>query len=364
MKRFTLTGTPDEALRKLLGRLLEEGRIGGVFALTEVSPQRYSYALVTDPGLVDRIAPTLPLMPASGGKLVSQLTMLEPVPDPVAVVLRPCELRALLELVKLEQARLDNLLLISFTCGGVVPTRTVRDDFEAAVSESSRALVDADVPERLRDTCRVCERFIPSGADLTLELVGRDSSKTTLVTAGTDRGAELLDGVEPGSDDEPDTAARERLRTQRREQRDSVFGRFSPGELGIEGLVSLFGRCINCHACGSACPVCYCISCAFESADSETTPSGAAAELARRGATRLPSGTVLYQVGRMLHVGTACVGCGMCSDACPADIPVAALFTRVAGRVQELFGYVAGRSLDEKLPTKTFETDELGEIGV
>ena len=45
----------------------------------------------------------------------------------VAVILRPCELRALHELAKLKQAKLENLLLISFECAGVYPYATRLD---------------------------------------------------------------------------------------------------------------------------------------------------------------------------------------------------------------------------------------------
>ena len=363
MKRFRVEGNPDTAVKKLLSFLMEKGRIKGAFVLAEVNPGKFAYTLITDPGLLDRAAPTVPLMPANGGRMISRLTMLEPSPEPIAVVLRPCELRALFELVKLEQARLDNLLLISCTCGGVVPTRSVLGGVEPVFEKHRDALESGVAWDGLRDTCKVCAEFVPKGADVTLTLLGKDTRQSTDMLAGTEKGGQFLDGLGPSDEGELDPAAFEQVDEDRANHKPSVFDRFSPESLGIPGLISLFGRCINCHACSNACPVCYCNTCHFESADAEKQPRAVEDELNLRGGLRVPVGTIYYHIGRMLHVSIRCVGCGMCSDACPVDIPVASIFTRLAGNVQGMFDYVAGRDAGEKSPTSTFETEELQEIG-
>lgn len=363
MKRYSVAGSPDEAVRKLLRFLFENGRIKGAFVLTEITPGRYAYGLVTDVKLLDKAVPTVPVMPANAGKMVSRLTMLEPVSLPVAVVLRPCELRSLFELVKLEQARLENLLLVSFSCGGVLPTREVWQGLDTGLEKYHRAVKTGEVWEELRDTCRVCGNFVPQRADITLELIGSESRESTMMTAESEKGVQFIDGLVSPTDVEPDSEAVDKLKAARAEQEPDVFGQFEPEEFGMAGLLSVFGRCINCHACSKACPVCYCISCHFEARESEFSPMTLEAELNQRGGMRLPVGTVYYQVGRMLHVSMSCVGCGMCSDVCPVDIPVATVFARLAGKVQGVFEYVAGRDVEEKIPSTTFKIDELTEIG-
>lgn len=364
MKAWRVPGTADEAARKLLDFLVGQGRVRAAFTLAETSPGRYACSLITDRGLLGRAAPTVPVMPANGGKMVSRLTLLGPVPGPVAVVLRPCELRALVELGKLEQARLDDLLLVSFTCAGVAPTRDLYRE-PGPLLERHRAAAAAGANwDGMRDTCRACELFEPAGADITLELVGGTDAATVLA-ARTPKGEQFLEGFAFAEEAEDPPAAEPvgRLARERAGQRPVVLDRYAPGKLGLAGLVALFGRCINCHACSKACPACYCSACHFESADAEQRPDETGDELARRGAVRVPPGTVHYHVGRMLHVGMTCVGCGMCSDACPVDIPVATVFTRLAGSVQGMFDYVAGRDAAERIPTTTFETEELEEIG-
>jgi formate dehydrogenase subunit beta len=78
---------------------------------------------------------------------------------------------------------------------------------------------------------------------------------------------------------------------------------------------------------------------------------------------RLPSDTLLFHLTRMLHMAHACVGCGMCSDACPVGIPVADLFRAVGQCVQQGFGYLPGRDPDEPMIIAEFREDELGGLG-
>jgi len=44
------------------------------------------------------------------------------------------------------------------------------------------------------------------------------------------------------------------------------------------------------------------------------------------------------------------------------SIPVAQVFSLVADRNQEAFGYVPGRSLDEPLPLRVYEEEEFEEV--
>lgn len=343
--------------------LLENKKVSSIFALSKVHNNNYAYTLITDKELLKNITPTFPLMPANAGKMISRLTMIEAVKSPVAVVLRPCELRALFELVKLEQAKLDNLLFISFTCGGVFPIKTKKDSVENALKNYwTNAKTGEDLQE-LRECCRICENFVPDNADIILQLAGKDIDNGTSVLMKTEKGAGFLNGMsEQFSEESLESTALDTIGEIRKEKKQKIFADLKTEDFGIEGLVNIFGRCINCHACSKVCPVCYCKLCYFESADNDAGPSIFEIELKKRSALRIPADTVLYHLGRMTHIGFTCVGCGMCSDVCPTNIPIATIFTKVSERVQKAFEYIPGKDLEEKVPVSVFEMKELEDV--
>ncbi len=78
----------------------------------------------------------------------------------------------------------------------------------------------------------------------------------------------------------------------------------------------------------------------------------------------MPTDTLLFHLTRLNHMVMSCVGCGLCQEACPNDIPLLRIFRLVGKRVQEVFEYVPGRSLEEELPLSVFREDELGEVGI
>jgi formate dehydrogenase (coenzyme F420) beta subunit len=129
------------------------------------------------------------------------------------------------------------------------------------------------------------------------------------------------------------------------------------------GLGSLFATCIRCHNCMTACPICYCKTCLFKSASFDHKPEQYLNAAKRKGALRMLSDTMLFQVTRMNHMSTSCVSCGMCTSACPSDIPVGAIFSAVGEQVQTAFGYQPGRDLAEPLPLVTFHESEWTEVG-
>jgi formate dehydrogenase subunit beta len=75
------------------------------------------------------------------------------------------------------------------------------------------------------------------------------------------------------------------------------------------------------------------------------------------------SDTLLFQITRLNHMATSCVGCGLCTSVCPSDIAVGTVFRALGARVQALFDYHPGRSLEEPAPVQEFREDELMTLG-
>ena len=128
-------------------------------------------------------------------------------------------------------------------------------------------------------------------------------------------------------------------------------------------MIDVFGRCIGCHACSRVCPICYCVLCDFESSTYDYDNTIMEQELSRKGGLRLPSDTILYQIGRLSHMSFSCIGCGQCTEVCPADIPVSVIFRKCGEKVAEIFEYIPGRDVNEQVPVTIFKEEEFKEIG-
>jgi ferredoxin len=92
-----------------------------------------------------------------------------------------------------------------------------------------------------------------------------------------------------------------------------------------------FQKCIKCYGCRDICPVCFCTECSLEHKDLIGTGS-------------LPPEVPIFHLVRAVHMAGRCVDCGLCEEACPADIPLRLLYRKVNDIVTELFDYRTGVS--------------------
>jgi len=163
----------EKGLKELLRFLLEDGRVKGVVALRKTGEDgAISYSLITNADHIESTLPLFPLMPVNLGKQLSLLTLMEPATHPIAVVLRPCELRAFVELVKRNQGSLENFLFISSTCGGVYPLKmAVAEDIDKQLAQYWEAVEQGEAIPDIRPACKACTYFVPYTADITLSLL-------------------------------------------------------------------------------------------------------------------------------------------------------------------------------------------------
>jgi formate dehydrogenase subunit beta len=327
--------------------------------------------LVTDPDQLDGVDPLAPVFPMTSAKLVSRLTR-KPMGGKVVAVMRSCELRAFIELVKLKQGSIDELVVLGIDCMGTYRTgdylgmvgengkdATVKF-YKNVLSGGATALDGID----LTSTCKACEHPVPTGADINIGLFGVDTNDHLLAQAQTPEGEELLNSLGlPGADEPPgrkDAVAS--LVSERTAFRDKMFEETAEATNSIDKLTNYLASCINCYNCRVACPVCYCKECVFVTDVFNHEPSQYLRWANRKGILKMPTDTVFYHITRLAHMSTACIGCGQCSNACPNDIPVMELFRSVSYGTQKAFEYEAGRSIEDEPPLSVFREDELTDV--
>jgi formate dehydrogenase subunit beta len=363
-KALKLNKGAEEGVREFLRFLLESGKVKGVFTLSKVGESGgVAYSLITNPAALKEALPLFPLMPVNAAKVLSRLTLVEPATQPVAAVVRPCELRALTELIKRKQGNLDNLLLISSTCGGVYPLKmSVTGNTEEKLPSYWKAIKKAEIASDIRPACAGCEYFVPYNADITFALIGnKDVDKQCVIHLNTDKGEQSADGFAGDSaEGEVESEIVESYRSKKRAKKQELFD-----ELGVnEGfdIRKLFEKCIGCRNCSKVCPACYCWVCFFDSGGDKHEPNYYETELERNGYGQVLPTPIFYQLVRLFHVSLSCVGCGLCADVCPVNIPLWAVALKTGEPVQEAFGYLPGRDLKEGLPITAFKPEEFAAV--
>lgn len=355
------------AVRGFLARLLESGTLQAIYVPLEDGSGAVLPALVTDPARLTLANPLAPVMPINGARAVSALTG-KKAPGRIGAVLRPCEIRALIELVKLQQASLEDLTLIGIDCPGTfeVPRYMERrsqpgaglEEILGAAREGRDPGADGLV---LRTACRTCLHPTPDQAGIRLELFGLDPAPGLAIEMPDDLATQLGYASASSAGERP--AAVEKVVAAHQAAREKELAGIHAQMSANGGLPSLFNTCIRCHNCMTACPICYCKTCLFKSASFDHKPEHYLSMAERRGALRMLSDALLFQLTRMNHMSASCVSCGMCTSACPSEIPVGLIFSAVGSQVQAAFGYEPGRSLEDPLPLVTFQANEWTEVG-
>lgn len=327
--------------------------------------------LVSDPAKLAAADPLAPAFPLNAARLAARLTR-HAAGGRIAAVLRPCEIRALVELVKLKQASTEDLLLIGIDCLGAFTNRefaryTAKTGAEATTAFYRRILSEDQRPPDdfdLAPACRVCEHPVAEGADIVIGLYGAAPGGPLWAEARTPKGEALLEKLGPAAAEAPvrrEDALAE-LIAARSARRDEMFAATHRQTDSLEKLSAYLAACVNCYNCRVACPVCYCRECVFVTDVFDHEPFQYLKWAHRKGAVKMPTDTIFFHLTRLAHISTACVGCGQCSNACPNDIAVMELFRSVSHRTQAAFEYEAGRSLDEPPPLAVFKEDEFGEV--
>ncbi len=340
-------GTVHDFIRKIWLATNLDGMLVTMSGADEIdaSPQ-----FITDVSTVDQINPFKPLMEINAARLIPGLIADHP-DSKIGTVLRPCELRALIEMKKHSSFKVDNLLTISVDCLGTLPADEYQwrlermkknlpgqgsGDIESADDLSNEALKFARqggiVPYRYRSACQVCTSPAAEHADINIQILGLPVRQQILVLF-SDPAVELSLHIETLVDGNANQALilqHDRVVTRMSERHLRTMERIKDG-LGellpadVEAVIGQLENCGECQSCMNVCPIC--------SVDRPVRASDGH-----------------YDRSTVMRWLVSCAGCGMCEQACPNHLPISTVFAHIRQQLDQEWEYVPGRSMDEALP--------------
>jgi coenzyme F420-reducing hydrogenase delta subunit/ferredoxin len=210
-------------------------------------------------------------------------------PKPIAVIVKPCDSRAINVLLAENQFSREQVHVIGVVCDGIQDAARGFNAGPVTPMEQTRQPI-------LQSRCRECADRVPVVYD-------------TLI------------GEAPKTRSQPAPISSPAL---------TQIQNMPPAER-LEYWLSQFDRCIRCYACRQACPMCDCPTCLYERDDSMWTGMGIGLNEKRA-----------FHLGRAYHLAGRCIGCNECERVCPMEIPISLLNMHLAQEVRQAFGYRPG----------------------
>jgi len=211
----------------------------------------------------------------------------------IGIVVKGCDLKALVGLIGESQLKREGLYLIGVPCAGVLAS-TVQPD--------TQLTADTIAPK-----CTECDAHLPTGCD-------------------------FLPNQAPVTPELEKKYAAEIARLEA----------LTPKERWAY-LKEQFAKCIKCYACRQVCPFCFCEQCLCDRNKPQMVES-----------TPRPAGNTAWHIVRAMHLAGRCAGCAECERVCPMDIPLNLLNRKMAKELKELYDYEAGFEVKEQGPLNSY----------
>ena len=333
-------GDPLGALRYFVRTIWEQSNLDGMLVPTDsLLSGKVEPRILKNPSLLDQVNPFKPLMSINAAKWIPEIINRRQ-HSKLGAILRPCEVRALIEMSKRHsKPLLDKLLTINIDCLGTYPA----DEFlwRADRKGSSEKLTHETLQfakqggllaYRYRSACQLCISPNSDHADLNIGILGLPIRQFILITTkqGVPRKKYNLEVITDGPAPFELVDQRQKLIAKLVERNHRTNERVTQGlaevlPKNIEALVDHLEGCGDCQACLDACPIC-------------------SIEYPRRGDDNR------YLTSDIMRWMISCAGCGMCEQTCPQHQPLSIIFGHIRRQLAEEFDYTSGVSTDHPLP--------------
>jgi len=239
----------------------------------------------------------------------------------IGVVVKGCDSRSIVALMKENQIDRDKLYIIGVPCSGMIDRKKVADIVEG------KEIVEAE--------CK----------DDSLVLKGRGFEKTVNIADVLHRSCAACSHKNPVIYDE---MVAEPVAEQNEDYSDIAEFEAKPVAERRAYLAKELSKCIRCYACRNACPMCYCEQCFVDC----STP-----EWVGKSASDVQD-NLLFQAVRVFHGAGRCTDCGACERACPMGVNLRILTRKLVKDAKELFDTEAGVNMEDKPALSTFNADD------
>ncbi|MHA1856072.1 MAG: Coenzyme F420 hydrogenase/dehydrogenase, beta subunit C-terminal domain [Promethearchaeota archaeon] len=354
--RFLITKSDFQLLLK---HLLKEKIVDKILSGEE---KRKHFAIipkfVSDPAKIDNFPLSQLLTYGYSRTDSASNTMLhtkESLKNNIGIIGRACDVRALVELDKKMQVKLENLFIISFHDVGFIPNKYLTKYFKKNEIDDTKIIHERLTPKELilkfkggkqkkiplgknfniSDNCTRCVQKSHPLADFLIGTyaLSEDSENYILTTQST-RAKNII-----GKLYWQDKLIDENLNKRYIKEADEIITACTTKRekdlsefLSNENRFNLFVKCTGCGMCVRSCPVCYCTVCnLLEQVKAKTMDK------------------VTFVLTRFTHVGDTCVECGRCQSNCPVNLPLTLVFQSLRDKFKKERAYESGANKAQKV---------------
>jgi formate dehydrogenase subunit beta len=332
-------GDPLGTISQFIRTVWQGADLEGILVPLNRSPNAIAESrLIKNFSQLDNVNPFKPLMTLNTASLIPEV--LNEHPDShFGAIMRPCELRALIEMVKHNGFSTEQVLTICVDCLGTFPVEDYewraerKGEPEKLTQEALQFARQGGISAyRYRSACQVCTAPEAHNADLNIGVLGLPVRQQILVTARDEDTAERLhlDKITDERANPTLVAQHERLLTKVVERNRRTYERVISGLADVlpsdlDALIEQLESCENCQDCLDVCPICV-------------------VDHPRRA----EDGKYIREdVTRWM---ISCSGCGVCESDCPKHLPLNAIFLYIRSQLADMYDYSPGASSQEPLP--------------